>query len=60
MEPEIPMVVELLYGYFVTAPNPDFWPEYLRKDPVRGHGLWSFYQGVQLGVQLADACLEKL
>jgi len=60
LEPKIPNIVEELYQYFVTPPNPDFWPEYLRKDPVKGHALWAFYQGLQLGVQLTDACLEKL
>ncbi len=56
----IPLVVEDLYRYFVPLPNPDFWPAYFQDDPVRGHGLWSFYQGLQLGIQLTDACLEKL
>lgn len=60
MEPEIPVVVEELYRYFVTRPNPDFWPDYFKKDPVQGHGLWAFYQGLCLGVQLTGACLEKL
>lgn len=60
MEPEIPMIVEMLYRYFVTQPDPDFWPDYFKKDPVQGHGLWSFYQGLRLGVQLTDAALEKL
>ena len=59
MQPEIPLVIEMLYHHFVTTPNPDFWPEYFQSDPVRGHGLWSFYQGIRLGIQLADACLEK-
>lgn len=60
MEPEIPMIIEILYGHFVTEPNPEFWPDYLKKDMVKGHGLWSFYQGVRLGIQLTDASLEKL
>lgn len=60
METQIPKIVEELYLYFVTAPNPEFWPEYLRHDPVKGHGLWAFCQGLRLGVQLTDACLEKL
>ena len=58
MEPEIPVIVELLYRYFVTRPNPHFWPDYLKKEPVQGHGLWSFYQGIQLGLRLAVACLD--
>lgn len=60
MDSEIPAVVEELYHYFVMEPNPAFWPDRLKKDPIRGHGLWSFYQGLRLGVQLTDACLEKL
>lgn len=60
MEHEIPAIVEELYYYFVTEPTPGFWPERLKDDPVQGHGLWAFYQGLRLGVQLTDACLEKL
>lgn len=60
MEQNIPLIVETLYKYFVTQPNSDFWPDYLKKEPVQGHGLWSFYQGLCLGIQLTDACLEKL
>lgn len=60
MEPNIPVVVEQLYHYFVAEPEPSFWPEHVRGDPIRGHGLWAFYQGLCLGIQLTDACLEKL
>lgn len=60
MESEIPMVVEELYHYFVTRPDPRFWPDYVKHDPVQGHGLWAFYQGLRLGVQLAGATLETL
>ena len=60
MEPQIPLVIEMLYCYWVTEPNPIFWPDYLKHDPIRGHGLWAFYQGLKLGVQLTDACQEKL
>ena len=60
MEPHIPIIVEMLYKYFVTQPDPSFWPDHLNADPVHGHGLWSFYQGLQLGIQLMDASLEKL
>lgn len=54
----IPIIVDELYRYFVTQPDPQFWPDYIQ-DPVQGHGLWSFYQGLRLGIQLSDACLEK-
>ena len=60
MEHPIPYVAEELYHAFVPPPDPAFWPEYLRHDPVRAHGLWSFYQGLRLGFQMADACVEKL
>lgn len=60
MENSIPVIVEQLYRYFVTQPDPRFWPDYLKKEPVQGHGLWAFYQGLQLGMQLTGACLEKL
>ena len=58
MNNSIPLIVEELYHYFVTTPNPEFWPEYIRHDPVKGHSLWAFYQGLQLGMQLSNACLE--
>ena len=35
-----------------------YWPEYLREDPVRGYGLYCFYQGIALGLQLEEACRE--
>lgn len=60
MEPRIPTIVEHLYHYFVTEPNPDFWPDYLRHNPMQGHALWSFYQGLKLGIQLTNACSETL
>ena len=60
MESEIPMIVDVLSRYFATQPDPYFWPDRLKKDPIQGHGLWSFYQGLRLGVQLTDATLEKL
>ena len=56
---DIPRIIEVLYPYFVTGPDPSFWPDYLKDDPMKGHGLWAFYQGLQLGVQLMDACLDK-
>lgn len=60
MQHDIPQVVEELYAYLVVPPDPDLWPERLRADPVRGHGLWSFYQGLRLGIQLAAGTLETL
>ena len=59
MEPQIPFVVEELYRYFVMKPNPRLWPDHIQ-DPIQGHGLWAFYQGLRLGIQLADSCLENI
>ena len=60
MEKEIPYIVEALYQSFVTEPDPRFWPDYLQSEPVRGHGLWAFYQGLRLGLQISGACLETV
>lgn len=59
MEHKIPPVVEDLYLSLVPNTTSDFWPDYLKNDPTRGHGLWSFYQGLQLGFQLGAACLRE-
>ena len=58
MDNEIPDMVELLYYGMVTGPDPALWPENLRDDPVRAHGLWSFYSGLRMGLQLGVACLD--
>ena len=59
MEHKIPQIVEDLYLDLVPDTNPEFWPDYLKNNPARGHGLWSFYQGLQIGLQLGSACLEE-
>lgn len=59
MEQKIPTIIEDLYIALVGEPQPFLWPDYLRKSPIRGHGLWSFYQGLQIGIQLAAACLGR-
>lgn len=56
---EIPLVIELLYSAMVTGPDPRLWPEHLKDNPVRAHGLWSFYSGLRMGLQLGSACLEE-
>ena len=53
---EIPEVMELLYHYRVSEPDAQRWPDHLKKDPVPGHGLYAFYQGFRLAMQLAEAC----
>ena len=56
---EIPFVVELLYGDFVMPPDPKRWPEWVCGDPVKGHSLYAFYQGLTLGLSLSSACLDR-
>ncbi|MBO5339866.1 MAG: hypothetical protein J6A62_02570 [Oscillospiraceae bacterium] len=58
MEKQIPVVVDELYRYFVTPPDPRFWPDYLRSEPILAHGLWSFYQGLRLGIRVSQACSD--
>ena len=53
---EIPDIIDLLYHAWIPSPAPRQWPEYLRQDPVRGYGLYCFYQGVALGLRLDQAC----
>lgn len=59
MDNQIPIIIEQLYLAIVTEPNPNFWPDYLKDVPIKGHGLWSFYRGLQVGLQLANACFER-
>lgn len=59
MEINIPTIVEELYLGLCPGPDPRKWPEYLKNDPVRAHGLVSFYRGLQLGIQLSDACFDR-
>ena len=58
MEIEIPLIVKLLYFGSVTGPDPRLWPDEMKDDPVAAHGLWSFYSGLRMGLQLGSACLE--
>ena len=60
MKHEIPMLVEDLYNHYSHELVPDSWVGGFEENPVQGHGLWSFYQGLRLGLQLTDACLEKI
>lgn len=56
----IPEVVEQMHTFFVMPPDPERWPDYLRDDPMKGYSLYSFYQGVRLGLQIAAAGLEVI
>ena len=53
---DIPEVVEQLYYDWVTIPAPEDWAEYIGKNPVLAQGLYSFYQGHTLGINLSNAC----
>ena len=58
MEIEIPLIVKLLYFGSVTGPDPRLWPDEMKDAPVAAHGLWSFYSGLRMGLQLGAACLR--
>lgn len=60
MRDPIPNIVEALYPYFVLSPDPARWPDYLQDNPMKGHGLYAFYQGLRLGLQIAAAGLEVI
>ena len=55
---EIPDIIDELYRAWVPAPAPRLWPEYLREDPIRGYGMFCFYRGLALGLQLGEACRQ--
>lgn len=59
MKEPIPEVVDELYWLFVPSQRPEYWPEYIAHDPTKAHGMYSFYQGLLLGLHLADACREE-
>ena len=52
---DIPEVVEQLYYNRVTIPEPEKWAGYIGKNPVLAQGLYSFYQGLCLGMNRSDA-----
>nr|WP_326172044.1 hypothetical protein [uncultured Oscillibacter sp.] len=52
---DIPEVVEQLYYNWGTIPDPENWSEYIGKNPVLAQGLYSFYQGLCLGMNLSGA-----
>lgn len=52
---EIPEVVEQLCYNWVTIPDPDKWSKRIGQNPILAQGLYSFYQGLCLGMQLSDA-----
>ena len=55
---EIPLIVEMLYTQWVPPPQPERWPEVLQSNHVKGHGMFSFYEGLKLGLQLSFSCMK--
>lgn len=53
MESPIPLIVEELYNYFAA---PEVQRGYPPNQPQTPHGLWAFYQGLCIGMQLTAAC----
>lgn len=47
------VVIQMLYQCWVGGPRSERWPEYLEDRPIEGHGLYSFDQGLRLGILLA-------
>lgn len=58
MDHEFPIIIEVLYNALVGEPQPFLWPERLRGVPLRGHGMWASYQGLQVGMQVTLAGTE--
>lgn len=59
MENRIPPIIEELYHYFAWEPQPSRWPDYIKADPIRAHGLLAFYRGLEVGLHIAQACQEE-
>ena len=53
---DIPIIVEKLYDSMVNIPDPKDWPDYIGGNRLVGDRLYSFYAGLQLGMQLSEAC----
>ena len=60
MKQEIPYLVEELYYQYSHQLVQESWVNGLEDNPVHGHGMWSFYQGLRLGMRLSAACLGQL
>ena len=59
MKEEIPYMIEELYYEYAHELVPESWAGGFEDNPVQGHGLWSFYQGLKLGMRLSAICLEQ-
>ena len=51
-------IFEWLFNVWCTPYRPDIIPDYLKSDPVRGYGQYTFEQGFKLAIQLAVASLD--
>ena len=60
MKEEIPYLVEELYYQYSHELVPESWVGGFEDNPAQGHGLWSFYQGLKLGMRLSAICLDQL
>ncbi len=48
---------ELLFLAWCPPYDPDMFPEYLQKDPIRAYGQYAFQEGFQLAFCLAVSSL---
>lgn len=56
---EIPLVIEELYYQWAHIPAKTEWPEELIKmSEHEAEKLYTFYQGLRLGMRLSSACRE--
>lgn len=52
------ILFEELFHAWCHPYNSVLLPDYLKKDPVKGYGQYSFEEGFRLGFKLAVACLK--
>ena len=52
------VIFEELFHVWSQPYHPDLIPDYLKNDPVRGYGQYTFEQGFKLAMQLAAASLD--
>ncbi len=52
------VIFEQLFHVWCQPYHPDLLPDYLKSDPVRGYGQYTFEQGFKLGMQLAVNSLD--
>lgn len=52
------VLFELLFNAWCAPYDPARFPEYLRADPVRAYGQYTFQEGFRLALGLAVSCLN--